>query len=142
MSTVIINLYISSKSVNRTLENINMLKDSLNIKKQTQSKKLPLVRFHSTALLSFYLFPCFIFSVFYAVISFDAFFIFFNYLPSHRYINESSDNYHSSFSENQGRTASYPTAPSQILSITHKYFLIIERLRSYLRIFLTHAIYV
>jgi hypothetical protein len=40
-------------SVNRALENINMLKDNLNIKKQTHSKKVPLVRFHSTYLLGF-----------------------------------------------------------------------------------------
>ena len=53
------------RSVNRTLENINMLKDNLNIKKQTHPEKVSLVRFHSTVLLS----PFFLFVFFNAFIA-------------------------------------------------------------------------
>lgn len=40
--------HLTSKSVNRTLENINMQINDLNIRKYCNSKKVPLVRFRST----------------------------------------------------------------------------------------------
>ena len=48
-------LPLTLKSVNRTLENVNMQIDDLNIKKYHNPKKVLLVRFHSTYLLDFFI---------------------------------------------------------------------------------------
>ena len=46
------------KSVNRTLVNVNMHLDDLNIKKSCNLKKAPLVRFHSTVMAIFFQLGC------------------------------------------------------------------------------------